>query len=502
MPPPSHTALSVFSALAGIAVSMPGVARGDVSPGATASTPGSAGSKIQRAPGGALPPPNVIVFITDDESWLERSAYGWSNLPTPHFDRVVRDGVLFNRCYTSAPSCAPSRASLITGRNFWELEQGAFIQAWLPAKFPRLPDLLQSAGYHTGYTGKGWGPGLMPPEGPKRNPAGVAFNQRKRARTEEGMSGIDYAANFETFLDARRKGSPFYFWIGCIEPHTPLGRDNHKKLEARHGIKPGDVTMPGFVPDTPEMRRLRAGIQYEICHADDDLGRVIETLERRGELDNTIIIVTGDNGTQIPYSKATPYDWGVHEPLAVMWPARVKPGRRVDDFVNFADFAPTILAAAGAAIPGSMSGRSFLDVLLSEKSGRIDPARSWTVTGLEWHGELPPFSSAARAIRDERYHYIVNHAVRPANRTPPGRGAPKTLKPGETWEELYDCETDPWQLANLAASPAHAETKARLKKQLRDYQLQTRDPRATGDMKIFDETRALVEGRKKNNYKN
>ncbi len=497
MTPSRHAALSVFSAFAGIAVTLPGAARGDA-PRDTAPAPAS--PKVQDAPNGALPPPNVIVFITDDESWLERSAYGWSNLPTPHFDRVAREGVLFNRCYCSAPSCAPSRASLITGRNFWELEQGAFIQAWLPAKFPRLPDLLHAAGYHTGYTGKGWGPGLLPPDAPKKNPAGTAYNQLKRPQNEDAMSNIDYAANLDAFLGARTDGAPFYFWIGTLEPHDPVSKDGYKKLQARHGLAPGDLKLPGFMSDTPAARRARAGMYNEICRADDDLGRVIEILERRGLLDNTLLIVTGDNGTAIPYSKATPYDWGVHEPLAVMWPARVKPGRRVDDFVNFVDFAPTILAAAGAPIPDGMSGRSFLDVLLSEKTGRIDPARSWTVTGLEWHGELPPYSSAARAIRDERYHYIVNYAIRPANRTPAGRGAPAKLKPGEIWEELYDCETDPWQLTNLAASPAHAAIKARLAGQLRDYQLQTRDPRATGDMKIFDETLAFVEGRKKNNY--
>jgi uncharacterized sulfatase len=519
-----HAALSVFSALAGIAVSLPGAARGDAPRNAANATAADTGDAPARAatpaPAGALPPPNVIVFITDDESWLERSAYGWSSLPTPHFDRVAREGVLFNRCYTSAPSCAPSRAALLTGRNFWELEQGAFIQGWLPTKFPRLPDLLQAAGYRTGYTGKGWGPGIPPPGVAQknfRNPAGIAFNQLKRPQNEDAMSNIDYAANFNAFLDARSNSphsddahsnspraddAPFYFWIGTLEPHDPVSKDGHKKLHARHGLAPGALKLPDFMPDTPAARRARAGMYHEICRADDDLGRVLEILERRGLLDNTLLIVTGDNGTQIPYSKATPYDWGVHEPLAIMWPARVKPGRRVDDFVNFADFAPTILAAAGAAIPGGMSGRSFLDVLLSEKSGRIDPARAWTVTGLEWHGELPPHSSAARAIRDERHHYIVNHGIRPPNRTPAGRGAPATLAPGEIWEELYDCETDPWQLTNLAASPAHAETKARLKKQLRAYQLQTRDPRATGDMKLFDETRALVERRKKNNYKN
>jgi uncharacterized sulfatase len=493
-------ALSLFSAFAGIAISLPGAARGDAPRGAA--TPAPASPKARSAPGAAAhPPPNIIVFITDDESWLERSAYGWSNLPTPHFDRVAREGVLFNRCYTSAPSCAPSRASLLTGRNFWELEQGAFIQAWLPSKFPRLPDLLVAAGYHTGHTGKGWGPGLPPPGAPKNDPAGTAYNRLKRSQNEDAMSNIDYPANLDAFLDARPAGTPFYFWIGALEPHNPVARDGHKKLHARHGLAPADLKLPGFMPDTPAARRARAGMYNEICRADDDLGRVLAILEKRGLLDNTLLLVTGDNGTAIPCSKATPYDWGVHVPLAIRWPARMKPARRVDDFVNFADFAPTLLAAAGAAIPGGMSGRSFLDILLSEKTGRLDPARSFTVTGLEWHGELPPHSSAARAIRDERHQYIINHGLRPANRTPAGRGAPEKLNPGETWEELYDCETDPWQLKNLATDPTHAEIKARLKKQLRDYQLQTRDPRATGDMKIFDETRALVETRKKNNYK-
>ncbi len=449
--------------------------------------------------------PNIVVFITDDESWLERSAYGWSNLPTPNFDRVARQGALFTRCYTSAPSCAPSRAALLTGRNFWELEQGAFIQAWLPEKFPRLPDLLAAAGYHAGYTGKGWGPGIPPPgvqQRAFRNPAGKAYNAHKRPKDQRspGMSDFDYAANFEAFLKERSDGAPFYFWIGCVEPHDPIDKDNYKRLEARHGIKASDVKMPGFSRDTPESRRHRAGIWHELCRADDDLGRILGILEKRGELDNTIVLVTGDNGTAISFSKASPYDWGVHEPLAIMWPARMKPGRRVDDFVNFADMAPTILEAAGAPVPESMSGRSIMPLLLSEKSGRITPDRLWTVTGLEWHGQLPGYNSAARAIRDERYQYIVNYGIRSPSATPPNRGAPSSLKPGETWEELYDCEADPWQLVNLAASPGHAGIKVRLKKQLYEYLLKTRDPRATGDMEIFNQTRALVETRKQNNY--
>ena len=472
--------------------------------------------------------PNVVIFITDDESWMERSIYGWSNIPTPNFDRVAREGVLFTRGFTSAPSCAPSRAALLTGRNFWELEQGAFIQAWLPARFPAMPDLMEAGGYHAGSSGKGWGPGVVPPEsGRTRNPAGNAYNNLKRPVRQAGINDIDYPANFAKFLDERARGQPFWFWVGSTEPHSPHGKENFKKLAEKHKVTESAVKVPGFLPDTPGVRRHRANMLFEVCHADEDLGRVLKILEDRGELANTLLIVTADNGTQVLRSKTNLYDWGVRVPLAMMWPARVKAGRRVDDFVNFCDLAPTVLQAAGLPVPRSMSGRSVLDVLLSAHAGRVDPARSWTAAGIEWHGEAPPTSLAGRMIRDERHLYIVNYSAAPRRPlAPPAKWRPdlEYAKTAETAdeidlinkhpehaavkkfvalfvsprprEELYDSETDPWQLNNLADSPAHAAVKARLKAQLEAYQRQTKDPRITGDMKIFDETRAFVNSRK------
>lgn len=470
--------------------------------------------------------PNFLIFITDDESWQERSAYGWSNLPTPHFDRIAREGALFTRGYTSAPSCAPSRAALLTGRNFWELEQGAFIQAWLPEKFARLPDLLAARGYHAGYTGKGWGPGVPPPNGSRRNPAGEVYNAVKRKERLPGISDIDYAANLERFLAKRPKDAPFWFWVGCIEPHSPCAPDNHVRLKEQYGLGPEDVRVPGFLPDTPGIRRHRANMLYEVCHADKDLGRILDVLTAKGLLDNTLVVVTGDNGTQVLRSKTNLYDWGVHVPLAMLWPARIKPGRRIDDFVNFIDIAPTMLQAAGIERPRDMTGRSLLDLLRSGASGRIDPERGWTTAGLEWHGESDPSSWAARMIRSERYLYIVNYSDQPRRVLPADRRLadsaydatastgsevelitrhpehPKVKRYVELFaaarprEELYDSETDPWQLQNLANSPAHAAIKADLKARLEEYQRRTGDPRATGKMEIFEATRAFVLQRK------
>lgn len=483
---------------------------------------------VQGAPAGRpATSPNIVLFITDDESWLERSAYGWSNLPTPHFDRVAREGVLFTRGFTSAPSCAPARAALLTGKNFWELEEGAFIQAWLPAKFRTLPEILEAAGYHAGFTGKGWGPGVPPPGSSRgRNPAGKPFNTVKNASREEGISDIDYAGNFARFLAARPAGKPFWFWIGTNEPHDPVGADNHRRLVGRHGIGLDRVKVPGFLPDTPGVRRHRANMLYEVCHADDTLGRVLKILEERGELANTLLIVTADNGTAVPQAKTNLYDWGVRVPLAMMWPARIKPARRVDDFVNFIDLAPTVLAAAGVAIPSGMTGSSLLDVLLSPASGRIDPKRSWTAAGLEWHGEADPVNLAGRVIRDERYAYIINYGAAPRMNLSESKALPDAVhaQTAETAhvleliakhpqhpavqpfvnriaaprprEELYDCESDPWQLHNLAGSTAHAAILQRLRSQLETYQRQTGDPRATGDMDTFNRTRAFVLKRK------
>ncbi len=429
--------------------------------------------------------PNILLVVTDDESWLERSAYGWAKIPTPNFDRVAKQGALFNHAYASAPSCAPSRAALLTGRNFWELEQGAFIQAWIPEKFSVLPKLLEENGYLIGRIGKGWGPGVHPKGGHGPDVAGKVYNQIRLEKPEESMTTIDYPKNFEALLAGRKDGEPFFCWLGIQEPHDPWAPNNHEKLKRSYGLTPDQLPVPDFLEDNETTRRTRANMLYEICRSDEALGEVLSILERKDELRNTIVIVTSDNGTSCPQSKAGPYDWGSHVPFAMMWAGKIKPGRVVEDFIGSPDIAPTLLDAAGIGVPESMSGRSLMDVITSEKSGQIDPSRDHIVTGLEWHGELPPANRASRTIRDRRYQYIINYGTNPITNQP---------------EELYDLEKDSDHRNNLIADPAHAEARERLKRDLRNVQLKTGDPRATGKMEIFNETRAFVEARKVKGY--
>ena len=106
--------------------------------------------------------PNFLIISVDDVSWFEHSVYGTSNVPTPNVDRIANEGIIFNNGYVSAPSCAPSRAALLSGKHFWQLEQGAFMQSFFPKKFATYPQILQENGYETCSVGKNWGPGIAP----------------------------------------------------------------------------------------------------------------------------------------------------------------------------------------------------------------------------------------------------------------------------------------------------------------------------------------------------
>ena len=237
------------------------------------------------------------------------------------------------------------------------------------------------------------------------------FSKRQIAERPEFISRLDYAANFNDFLEQRDPEHPFFFWAGTGEPHSPYDKDNFKRLEKEFGMTLDQVSLPPFMDDTLENRKQRANFLYEICYADQHLGRMLDSLQRAEILENTLVVVTSDNGTGLSHAgkafgKASPYDAGVHEPLAMMWPSRVKAGRKVTDFVNFSDFAPTFLEAAGSKVPASMSGRSLLPILESPNSGRIEKDRDSIVTGIEWHGEFDPDSKSSRSIRDDRYAYV------------------------------------------------------------------------------------------------
>ena len=474
--------------------------------------------------------PNILFAISDDQSYPHASAYGGKSIFTPAFDRVARNGVLFTNAITASPGCSPSRASILTGRYTWQNEHAGTHASKFSSKFATYPRLLQDAGYHVGYTGKGWGPGNYKDGGFKENPAGPSYSVTSK-QTPDGIRGTDYAASFSKFMTERKDDQPFCFWYGSSEPHRSFG----KGIGLAHGGQLSDVSVPKFLPDTPEVRSDLLDYEYEIEWFDTHLGRILAEIERAGELENTIVVVTSDNGMAFPRAKANCYEFGIHMPLAISWPAKAKGGRIVHDMVSLTDLMPTYLEACEIEHPGEypMGGRSLLPILLSDKDGLVDETRTAASSARERHSSSRWNNLAypQRCLRTQQYLYIRNFRPErwPAG-TPQKFGTSNYAKnkadaaklgpmhaayhdidacPTMTLltdnvddpnfkrfldlavahrpaEELFNIASDPDCLHNLADSKEHEDVKAKLSKQLDSFLRETKDPRILDGGNVFE----------------
>lgn len=461
--------------------------------------------------------PNILFAIADDWGWPHAGIYGDPVVQTPAFDRLAREGILFNQAYISSPSCTPSRNAVLTGQYHWRLGPGANLWSTLDPATPVYPLLLEDAGYMIGRFRKSWGPGDI-------------------SNWERHPAGHDYTnSGFAAFMEERPADQPFCFWLGSSDPHRPYDRGSGVKS----GIDPEKIKLFACFPDHEIVRSDVADYYYEVQRFDSLVASAIEVLEEYGELENTIIVVTGDHGMPFPRCKSNNYDSGARIPLAIRWGKGVQhPGRVLDDFISTTDLAPTFLELAGLEIPEVMTGLSFSNLLSSEKEGRLDPdQRSYVLHGKERHvpGQEEDMGGyPVRAIRTHDYLYIRNFKE---ERWPSGTPNYKEAAIPYCWlgdcdngptksymvdhreqdeqhgklydlafgkrpaEELYDCSKDPEQLVNLAGNPDYAEIREKLSDQLMEQLLATGDPRATGGGNEFDAVPYLGQGPRHPSYK-
>ena len=436
------------------------------------------------------PKPNILFLMADDWSSPHAGILGDPVIKTPTFDRVAREGVLFQNAFVSAPSCTSSRLAIVTGQWHWRLQDGANLGGSLREGVPIYPDLLEAAGYNIGFSRKGAQPSDENYKYMHRDAFGPRFKK------------------FDDFFAQRKAGEPFCFWYGAGEPHRPYIHGEGEKS----GIDITKVKLPACLPDNEITRRDFADYLHRTQIFDQECVRVLALLEKAGELENTIVVIAGDNGLPFPRCKATIYDTGTHVPLAIRWGAKVRGGRAAADIVSLTDLAPTFLEAAGVKIPAEMTGHSLLSLLTSGKSGQIEAARDFTLTGMEVHC----YPNPCRAIRTADFLYIRN--FNPA-KWPTGESKkpqPKINFTDGSWpdfngafsfnidpsptkdfildhrnepavkpffdmacgprpeEELFDLKTDPDQLHNAAGDPKYATQlaalRARLDKELRASQ--------------------------------
>ena len=485
--------------------------------------------------------PNVLFCFSDD--WGRyASLYRNPERPglndvihTPALDAIGRSGVVFNNAFVSAPSCTPSRAAVVTGMPFYRCGRNAFLRCREYGKvrdpykaLPGFSELLAKNGYHVMH----WGKTTNKSAGRVDRThmvsicnfsQAVSAAQDKAARKKEIFSFV--RANFSRFLDSNKDGKPFCYWFGPHNSHRQWTRGSGKAI---WGLDPDSLKgkVPAFLPDVHDVREDLADYLGEALAWDGMVNELIEELKARGELDNTLVIVSGDHGMPgMPRGKCNLHDFGSAVSLLVSWPARVKRGRRVDDFVSLMDIAPTVLAATRTKRPDHMLAKSFMDLLTSDRSGVIDRERDHVIIGRERHvGEArrdrAPYPS--RAIRTSDFLLIRNFKP---NRMPMGEVYQSNATTEQLLQdhylaypdmdasptkvflmtnrdshskhfdiafsvrpefELYDLKSDPDQVSNVAADPAYAKVLHDLTDRMMSTLRETGDPRVTGEGTTFD----------------
>lgn len=422
--------------------------------------------------------PNILFIIADD--WSKHAGiFGDRVVRTPTIDKLGTNGLIFDHAFCSAASCSPSRASILTGRHPHQLAEGGNLWGSLPVAIPNFVSLIQESGGFVGSERKGWGPGNFTISGYQANPAGKNFK------------------NFNEFLAQKPKEKPFFYWFGSMDPH----RDYVKGTGEQAGLDPKKVKVPGFLPDTDIVRKDILDYYYEVKRFDSDIAKLIATLEANGELDNTLIVITSDNGMPFPRAKATCYDSGTNIPLIIYWKDKIKPAR-IHDFVSLIDLAPTMMELMNIPKPADLPSTSLMPYIQGQQ---ISP-RNAVFVERERHANVRKgnLGYPIRGIRTREFLYLRNFEP---NRYPAGDPqkwvavgpygdiddspskqlllsdstshafyVDRTLKKRGA-EELYDLKTDPDQLHNVANLKRFQKQKKQLKIALEDWMKKTNDPR-------------------------
>lgn len=438
--------------------------------------------------------PNIVIFLADDLGWKDCSVNGGADARTPNIDRLAAQGMTLTRAFVASPSCAPSRAALLTSLD--PMRTGAMLNHTRPRPSARRwPAYFHDLGYEVAAFGK------------------VAHYGFVRD------DGFDHASHFSyhqddcveaaiEWLKRRPAGKPLCLMVGTNWPHVPWPTDESAL---------GRVSIPPTHVDTPETRSARARYLAAVANADRDLGLMLDAT-RAVFGDDALFLFTSDHGAQLPFGKWNLYDAGVRTPVIAAWPGRIKPGSTSDALVSWIDLLPTCLEAAGGEPPpsgpsdGQVSGRSFLPVL----RGETDQHRDRIFLTHSGDGGMNQYPM--RAVRRPQWKYIRN--LNPAgefhthiDKAAAGDGRSYW----DTWvakakhdptaaatvrryyvrpaEELYDVIADPWEQKNLAADPVHAGVLAELRADLDAWMAETGDKGMATERLLRDSRTAEPKGK-------
>jgi arylsulfatase A-like enzyme len=384
--------------------------------------------------------PNILWIIADDVGPLEIGCYGHPTIRTPNLDRMAREGLLFSNAFVTTSSCSPSRSCLFTGK--YPHSTGAEnLHEPLPVEQTIVPELLKARGYWTA------------------NVAKCHLGGPAQQKFDKMYGKIDA---WSDFFDERPKDKPFFLAVGFHDAHRPFERGCINTPYTHD-----EITVPPYLPDTPEVREDLAGFYDEITRMDETIGAILERCEDEGLLENTFVMFLGDNGPPFPRAKTTLYDSGIATPLLFYWPKRIHSGGRYGGVVSSVDIAPATLEAAGLPVPADMQGIS----LWKQVADPHEFGRPYIFAEKNWHD----LDDHSRAVRDKRFKYIRNaFHEKPLYPAADVAGSPSFQKMRELRdagelspeamlhfryrrapEELYDLDHDAMEFHNVAGDPAY-----------------------------------------------
>ena len=398
--------------------------------------------------------PNIILVIGEDMG-PDTGAYGCKDAITPNIDRLAKEGAIFTRAFTHAGVCAPSRSGMVSG--IYPLTWGGQNMRSKVVNPPHpFTEKLRTAGYYVMWPGKTDFQGIP---------------EKQLADSRELWVNYGNKPALQTVPPKQ----PFFAYINDTVSHESQVRANEatharntSALQASDRRDPTKVELPPFYPDTPEVRREVAHYHELVTAVDYTLGRVLAWLKDNKLEENTVVIFTGDHGRGMPRYKRSVKDTGTRVPLIVRWPAKIAPGTVREDFASWIDFAPTALALAGVEVPKEYDGHVFLP---------NTPAAA-TKYAFSFRDFMDESFDKVRSVRDARFRYVRNlapdvdeagkvayqevGATMQALRTAQKAGTLNALQlnyfnPSRATEELFDTQSDPWEVKNLAADPAYAE---------------------------------------------
>ncbi len=416
--------------------------------------------------------PNILWLSVEDIS-PHLGCYGYPNANTPVLDTLATEGTRYTHAYTCAGVCAPSRSTIITGMYQTTIgTQHMRAKAELPDHIKPFTIPLRESGYYC------------------TNNAKTDYQFNEPENTWDESSGKAHWKN-------RPGGKPFFAVFNYTGCHESGIANTEKYKTVTEGLTPIDrdlaaQSLPPYYPDTPAVRE-DWGRYYDVITAMDRwVGEHLKALDDAGLADNTIVIYWSDHGVGLPRAKRWLYESGTHVPLIVRIPEKFrtasqgKPGTVSDQLISLMDLGPTTLNLAGVATPTYMQGQPFLGAALPAPRDYIFGARD----------RMDERYDIIRMVRDKQYRYIRNYEpfkpyyqymntpekgvtmmeIRKAEKN--GTANPVlalNFEPGKPKEELYDVATDPHEIHNLAADPAHKETLDRLRQVHLDWVLETRD---------------------------